>query len=397
MKKIILKAGEGKRVKSGHKWVFSNEIKMLQNSESEIEKDGQKDSVFALLYDNNEAFIAKGFYNPHSLIAFRLLSLQDEKIDIEFWKKKISAANDLRKQIYPKSKSYRAVFSESDNMPSVIIDKFGDYLSVQFNCAGADACKEDILSAAKEIFKSKGIYIRNDSSLRKFENLPNENAVYFGNIPKEIEIEENGLKFYIDLLEGQKTGFFFDQRDNRTKLASYAKDKKVLDCFCHTGAFGIYAKAAGAKDIVFVDSSRPALELAEKNFNANNFKDFNGIEADALAYLESAQAQKEKFDIINIDPPSLIKNKKDFNAGYKLYAKINAAAIALLNNGGILASSSCSHHLSYKDFNAMLGEAASKAKRTVQILEYGFQAKDHPILPLMPETQYLNFAIAIAR
>ncbi|MDR0822232.1 MAG: class I SAM-dependent methyltransferase, partial [Endomicrobium sp.] len=232
---------------------------------------------------------------------------------------------------------------------------------------------------------------------RKFDNLPDENTVYFGNIPKEIEIEENGLKFYTDLLEGQKTGFFFDQRDNRAKLAAYSKDKKVLDCFCHTGAFGIYAKAAGAKDVIFVDSSRSALELAEKSFNVNNFKDFNGIEADALAYLESADAKKEKFDIINIDPPSLIKSKKDFNAGSKLYAKINAAAIALLNSGGILAASSCSHHLSYKDFNAVIGDAASKAKRTVQILEYGFQAKDHPMLSLMPETQYLNFAIAIVK
>ncbi|MDR3244231.1 MAG: class I SAM-dependent rRNA methyltransferase [Elusimicrobiota bacterium] len=395
MKKITLKASEGKKIKEGYKWVFSNEIKKVEK-DAGLSANG-KDSFFASLYDNADAFIAKGFYNPHSLISFRAVSYKDENIDKNFWKEKIGQACDLRKRIYPNLKSYRAVFGESDDMPSVIIDKYEDFLCAQFNCAGADSCKEDILDGAIEIFKPKAVYIRNDSSLRKFENLSEENVLYFGSIENEIEIEENGLKFLVDLSKGQKTGFYFDQRDNRVKFSSYTKDKKVLDCFCHSGAFGIYAKSAGAKEVLFVDSSRYALELAQKNFNLNGFKDFNALEADALQYLESPDAQKENFDIINIDPPGLIKSKKDFNAGFKHNVKVNSAAISLLKKGGILTTSSCSRHLNLKDFNEAIGQAAAKAKKNIQILEYGFQAKDHPILAIMAETQYLNFAVAVIK
>ncbi|MDR2860490.1 MAG: class I SAM-dependent rRNA methyltransferase, partial [Elusimicrobiota bacterium] len=333
MKKIILKAGEGKRIKKGHKWVFSNEIKRFETlAISDI--DDNKSQHLAHLYDNNDEFIGKGFYNPHSLIAFRLISVKDENFDIAFWTNRIKAAYDFRKKIYPKEKSYRVVFGESDDMSGVIIDKYEDYLCAQFICSGAEAFKEDILNAAKLVFEPKGIIIRNDGNLRKLENLNPENEIFFGENSDNIIIEENGLKFYVDLINGQKTGFFFDQRDNRKKLADYAKDKKVLDCYCHTGAFGIYAKKAGAAEIVFVDSSRPALETAEKNFSLNNFDNFNGIVADALQYMESPEAKKEGFDIINIDPPGLIKSKKDFNAGFKHYVKVVSSALALLKSGG---------------------------------------------------------------
>ncbi|MDR1196191.1 MAG: class I SAM-dependent rRNA methyltransferase [Endomicrobium sp.] len=391
MKKIILKAGQGKRVKNGHKWVFSNEIKLVEGS--------PKAGEIVLLYDNAEAFIGKGFYNPHSLIAFRLLTQKDEDINVQFWKKRIEEAKLLRDRFYPEAKSYRAVFGESDNMSGTVIDRYEDYLSVQFVSAGADACKNDILEAAAGVFGSKGIYIRNDVGLRKLENanLNIENEVYRGDIPADIIIEENGLKFYADIAGGQKTGYFFDQRDNRAKLAQYAKGLKILDCYCHTGAFGIYAKKADAGEIVFVDSSMPALETADKNYSLNGFKNFDGVKADALEYLESAEAKKESFDIVNVDPPGLIKNRKDFNAGFKHYVKINEAAIKLLKTGGILTTSSCSHHLAFKDFNEVINQAAAKSGKEILFLEYGFQAKDHPALASMPETQYLNFAIAVIK
>lgn len=389
--KIILKAGEGKRVKNGHKWVFSNEIKNVEGS--------PKAGDIVELYDNNEELIGKGFYNPHSLIAFRLLTQKKEDIDVFFWEKRITEAVSLREKVYSGAKSYRAVFGESDNMSGTVIDKYNDYLSVQFVSAGADKEKENILEAAKKVFDPKGIYIRNDVNLRKLENagLSMDNEVYSGEIPEDIIIEENGLKFYADIIGGQKTGYFFDQRDNREKLAKYVKDKKVLDCYCHTGAFGIYAQKAGAREVVFVDSSMPALETAEKNYELNKFKDFEGLEADALEYLESKDAKSARFDIVNIDPPGLIKSKKDFNAGFKHYVKVNEAAMKLLKSGGLLATSSCSHHLSFKDFKEMIGQAAGRLKKEALILEYGFQAKDHPVLASMPETEYLNFAIVLIK
>jgi len=391
MKKIILKAGEGKRIKAGHKWVFSNEIKSVDA--------GLKAGDIVALFDNNEVLIGTGFYNPHSLIAFRLISLKEEEINIAFWEKRIKAARQLRERIYPEAQSYRAVFGESDNLSGIIIDKYGDYLSVQLVSAGADARKADILEAAKIVFNPKGIFLRNNIHLRTLENsgLKMEDELFAGSIPQDLIIEENGLRFYADIIHGQKTGFFFDQKDNRTKLAEYAKDKKVLDCYCHTGAFGIYAKHAGAKEIVFVDSSMPALETAEKNYSLNDFKDFNGVEADALEYLQSQEAKSAKFDIVNIDPPGLIKSRKDFNAGFKYYVKVNEAAMALLKSGGILATSSCSHHLDFKSFTEVIREAAAKSKKEAVILEYGFQAKDHPVLASMPETEYLNFAVVLIK
>ncbi|MDR3113781.1 MAG: class I SAM-dependent rRNA methyltransferase [Endomicrobium sp.] len=389
MAKIILKAGEGKRIKSGHKWVFSNEIKSVEGSPAAGD--------IVLLYDNSNAFIAKGFYNPHSLIAFRLLTLADEDINIPFWHKRIEGAKLLREKFYPKENSYRAVFGESDDLTGIIIDKYGDYLCAQFLSAGTDKHKADILTAATAVFNPKGIFIRNDARLRQLENagLKEENEVFYGEMPNGVMILENGLKFYADIVGGQKTGWFFDQRDNRAKLAAYAKGLKVLDCYCHTGAFGIYAKNAGAKSTVFADSSRQALETAEKNYFLNGFKDFNGVEADALEYLQSQEAKAESFDIVNVDPPGLIKSRKDFNAGFKYYVKVNEAAIGLLKNGGLLATSSCSHHLDFKSFTDVIRQAAAKAKKEVLIIEYGFQAKDHPVLSAMAETQYLNFAIAV--
>ncbi|MDR1433632.1 class I SAM-dependent rRNA methyltransferase [Candidatus Endomicrobiellum devescovinae] len=387
MKRIVLKAGDGKRIKNGHKWVFSNEVKQVQGT--------PLSGDIVSLYDNAENFIGLGFYNPNSLISFRLLTNKEEKIDILFWQKRIEDAKILREVLYPNEISYRVVFGESDNISGVILDKYEDYLCAQFVSYGAEKCKKHILEAAKNVFNPKGIFIRNDVNLRKLEGLSLENEIYFGDIPKDIIISENSIKFYADIVNGQKTGFFFDQRDNRQKFSAYSKCKKVLDCFCHTGAFGIYAKKYLAKDVIFVDSSRLALEMAEKNYELNDFKNFNGLEADALEYLNSQEAKDEKFDLVNIDPPGLIKNRKDFNAGFKHYVKINESAMKLLNNGGILTTSSCSHHLGFREFKDAIHQAAAKAKKTALILEYGFQSKDHPILASMPETEYLNFAVVL--
>ncbi len=385
MKKIILKKNEEKRIKFGHQWIFSNEIKDV------FDKPQSGDIVECYDFSNN--FIGLGFYNPHSLIAFRLISKQNVFIDTKFWQDKISKACLLRKQIYPSQNSFRAVYGESDGISGFILDKYEDYCVAQFISAGADNNKHDILEAVQNVLNPKGIMIRNDSHLRKLENLNGENEIYSGKIPDRITIEENGIKFYVNISSGQKTGFFFDQRDNRLLLRKYCKDKKVLDCFTNTGAFGLNALKAGAKEVVFVDSSRSSLEVAEQNYILNGYENFNAIVADAQEYICSPQASEEKFDVVNIDPPGLIKSKKDFHAGYKHYVKLNEQAMKLLNSGGIFATSSCSHHLSLSDFKKMLSEATSRAGKQAVFLELSSQAKDHPILLSMPETEYLKFAI----
>lgn len=385
MKSIILKKSEEKRVKSGHQWIFSNEIKDI------VGKPQSGEIVECYDFSNN--FIGIGFYNPHSLIAFRLISQKNEIVDVKFWQNKIAKAYEFRKILYPNQNSFRVFYGESDGISGFILDKYEDYCVAQFISSGADKNKYDILEAVQNVIKPKGLMVRNDSALRKLEELPQENEVYSGEIPDDIIITENDVKYYVNIKSGQKTGFFFDQRDNRKLFQKYCKDKKVLDCFTHTGSFGLNALKAGAKEVVFVDSSRPSLEIASRNYELNGYKNFNGIVADAQEYICSKEAAGENFEVVNIDPPGLIKSKKDFFAGYKHYAKLNEQAIRLLKNGGIFATSSCSHHLSPSDFIKMIKEACAKAGKTAVFLEISTQAKDHPILVSMPETQYLKFAI----
>lgn len=385
MKSIVLKKGEERRIKSGHQWVFSNEIKDI------IGKPQTGDIVEC--YDGSNNFVGIGFYNPHSLIAFRLVSKKNEIVDTKFWQGKIEKAYEFRKYLYPNQNSFRVFYGESDGISGFVLDKYEDYCVAQFVCAGADKNKHDILEAVQNVINPKGIIIRNDSHLRKLENLPSETEIYSGQIPDDIIITENDIKYYVNVKAGQKTGFFFDQRDNRKLFRKYCKDKKVLDCFTHTGSFGLNALKGGAKEVVFTDSSKLALETASKNYELNGYKNFNAIIADAQEYICSNQASNENFEVVNIDPPGLIKSKKDFHAGYKHYAKLNEQAIRLLKNGGIFATSSCSHHLSASDFKKMLQEACAKAGKTAVFLEISTQAKDHPVLISMPETEYLKFAI----
>lgn len=385
MKSIILKKNEEKRVKSGHQWVFSNEIK-------EIIGKPQIGEIVEC-YDSANGLIGIGFYNPHSLIAFRLISKKSEITDTKFWQERIEKAYNLRKELYKNQNSFRIVYGESDDISGFVLDKYEEYCVAQFVSAGADNNKHDILEAVQNVINPKGIMIRNDSYLRKLENLTGNNEIYSGKIPDEILIKENDIKYYVNIKSGQKTGFFFDQKDNRKLFQKYCKSKKVLDCFTHTGSFGLNALKGGAKEVVFVDSSRPSLEIANKNYEENGYKNFNAIVADAQEYLCSVQAQQEHYEVINIDPPGLIKSKKDFHAGYKHYVKLNEQAIKLLKNGGIFATSSCSHHLSMSDFKKMLQEAVSRAGKRAIFLELSTQAKDHPILLSMPETEYLKFAI----
>jgi 23S rRNA (cytosine1962-C5)-methyltransferase len=385
VKKIVLKKNEEGRLLAGHLWIFSNEIGTVQGA------PGIGDTVEA--YDAGGRYLGKGFYNPHSLIAFRLLTRGREEIDVAFFRTRIADALAFRQWCYPGLVSFRLVFGESDNLSGLIVDKYAGYLTVQFLSAGMEKNKEQVIAALTDLFSPAGIVGRNDSALRRLEGLEEKIEVLAGTVPERVEIEENGCRFQVDLAAGQKTGFYFDQRENRAALAKYCKGKKVIDCFCHTGAFGIEAAAAGAAEVVWVDSSAPALALARENAQLNGMADrFVSINADVMEFA-AERKNIDKFDIIILDPPALIKSRKHFQAGYRAYRKLNTSAIESLHSGGILATSSCSHHLSPNDFRAVLEESAAKAGRQVRLLELRSQSRDHPVLLSMPETEYLKFAI----
>ncbi len=386
MKRIVLKPGEEERSLAGHLWVFSNEIARVE--------DAPEAGDIVGMVSSRGAFLGQGFYNPHSLISFRMLSRDDRPIDAAFWDEKLSRAGGLRSRAYPGARSFRAVFGESDGLPGLIVDKYEQYLAVQFLSAGLEKHQAAIVAALRRVFDPRGIIARNDSALRKLEGLEEAVKVISGAVPERVQIEENGIRYQADLRGGQKTGFFFDQRDNRRVFAQYCKGKRVLDAFCHTGGFGISAALAGATSVTWMDASRQALALAEENASLNGLSSmFAGICGDAMDYFADTPAGTGKFDIINIDPPALIKNKKHIPAGYRAYRSLNAHALMMLDTGGILAASSCSHHLAPEDFRRMLREAAGKARRQVRLLELRSQAGDHPVILSMPETEYLKFAM----
>lgn len=383
---VVLKRGEERRLQSGHLWVFSNEIAQVP--------EGVAPGTVADLIRADGRFIARGFYHPHSLIAFRILSNQPESIDEAFFQKRLEEALRLRTWLYPHCSAYRLVFGESDRLPGLIIDRFQDYFSIQILAAGMESFKDLWINLLQKIFKPQGIVWRLDSPLRQSENLKEEPpCVAAGQVPDRVSIDLENGSFAVDLLQGQKTGFYFDQRDNRQTLASLCAGKKVLDAFCYSGAFGIAAGRAGAREIVFADTSRSALEWAQANVEKNSMNSTVAfVEANLMDFLADKSA-RHAFDVISLDPPAFARSKKHLPVALKAYEKLNSLAMALLPRGGLLASSSCSHHVNREMFLVMLRRAARKAQRTIRLLELRSQSKDHPILLGMPETEYLKFAI----
>jgi 23S rRNA (cytosine1962-C5)-methyltransferase len=384
---VILKPKEEGRLEGGHLWAFSNEVAQAPAN--------TVPGALADLFKSGKSFLGRGFYHPHSLIAFRILTDQkDQEIDQAFFEKRFKNGLEWRESVYPDCRAYRWVFGESDELPGLIVDRYGDYLAVQALSAGMERLKEVILSALQKISQAKGILWRADASLRELEGLPIEpSKVVIGEIPPRIKITtENGL-FSVDLFGGQKTGFYFDQRDNRQALAAYCKGMRVLDAFCYSGGFGIAAARAGAREVVFVDSSHAALELTQENAERNGMTGkFTCVEGDALALL-AAEPPGGAFDVISIDPPAYARSKKHLPIALKAYEKLNALAMRGLKRGGILASSSCSHHVDRELFMQMLRKSARKAQRSFRVIELRSQAKDHPVLLAMPETEYLKCAI----
>jgi 23S rRNA (cytosine1962-C5)-methyltransferase len=382
LQQIFLKKGRERPVLNGHPWIFSGAIERT-GSDSE--------SSIADVFDHRGGWLARGLYNPKSQIRVRVLTWEEEDIDAGFFSRRLSQAAALRERLVsPFTDSYRLVNGEGDLLPGLIVDRYGDFLVCQFFTAGIDGLKSTIVDALSSVFQPKGIYERSEGGVRDEEELPPSVGVLAGEEPPElVRIEENGIKFLVDVRKGQKTGFFLDQRDNRALLSSLARDMTVLNCFAYTGGFAAYALNGGAKRVVSVESSRPALDLAKQTLDLNGLSigERDLLRADAFAYLKNSA---EKFDIIVIDPPSLAHRRGDVEAAAGGYKFLNLHALRLLEPGGLLLTFCCSQHVSLDLFQKIVFGAAVDAGRRVQILKRVGHAPDHPVSLHHPEGEYLK-------
>ncbi|MCX6120201.1 MAG: class I SAM-dependent rRNA methyltransferase [Ignavibacteriales bacterium] len=383
---IILKKNEEHRITAGHQWVFSNEIASLRGT-PEIGE------VVELLR-HDQKLLGLGFYHPHSLIAFRFLTSEPEEIGFSFFEKRIQQALALRQRLYPGAETFRLAHGESDFLPGLIIDKYNEFISMQILSAGMDKQTDIICDVLETIFHPKAIVARNDVAIRSLEELPLEKKILRGNTG--ITIIDDGVKFEVDVLNGQKTGFFLDQRENRKAIHRYVIGGTVLDCFCNEGGFALHAASANAVSVRGVDISESAITKAKVNARLNSAAVEFEI-GDVSETIKLLGEKNKKFDMVILDPPSFTKSKKNIPAALRGYKDMNATAMRLINAGGFLVTASCSHHITEDGFLSTIEQAAVKAKRRVQLLEFAGAAPDHPVIPAMPETKYLKFAIFAVR
>ncbi|MCL5030963.1 MAG: class I SAM-dependent rRNA methyltransferase [Bacteroidetes bacterium] len=383
--RIILKRNEERRIKSGHLWVFSNEIEKVDGSAD----NGDLVEVF----DSKQNFLGVGFYNKNSLISVRMLS--SSRIDdlYSVLEKKLMNAWELRKNFYPNLDSFRLVFSESDFLPGLIIDKYNNTFVLQIYSYGMQKNINLIVEILKGNFGAENIFSKNESYFRKLEGLPETDEIYLGEKKSEL-INDGLIDFKINFEKGHKTGFYFDQRDNRFFIEKIVNGKTVIDAFCNSGGFGLHAAKAGAASINFVDSSSTEIENAKHNYEINNLNsNAEFIVSDVFDYFEKLVSEKNKFDVVMIDPPAFAKSKKQLPVAKKGYERLNKLALQLLNENGYLVTSSCSHHVTKEDFIQIVTESARKADKKIQLIHFNGASLDHPELPSMIETSYLKFGV----
>jgi 23S rRNA (cytosine1962-C5)-methyltransferase len=392
MQKVFLLKGKEKPVVHHHNWVYSGAIAKQDNG------IGKGDMV--MVCNNEGKFLAYGYYNEDSKIRVRLLEW-DENVEINeaWWEKKIRNAYTLRKERVENedTNAYRVIFSEGDALPGLIVDKYDEYLSVQFLTAGLEVRKEMIVSILQKVIPVKGIYERSDSNARTLEGLGMSVGVLYGEKPpSNLLVKENGLLINTPIVEGQKSGYFLDQRENRKKVAAYTKGLKVLDCFSYTGGFSLNAKKAGATEVWSVDSSASATEALSSNYK-NNQLDCNEehvITSDVFQFLRAAQQKNQHWDLIILDPPKLAPNRQNLPKAERAYKDLNLQAMLLMNSGDILATFSCSGSLSLEHFKQILAWAATDAGKELQFLEDLGHPIDHPVRAAFPESYYLKGVIA---
>jgi 23S rRNA (cytosine1962-C5)-methyltransferase len=372
-----------RRVRLGHAWVFSNEVDIARSPLTAFSPGD-----LAVVRDAYGKPVGTAYVNPGALICARILTSDAKaKIARDWWTARFRRAFALREGLYA-TPHYRAIYGESDGCPGLVVDRYGDVLVAQLNTAGIVRMREDVVGALQAVSQAKGVLIRSAGSVRQIEGI-DEFDEAIGDVPDAAEVVEENATFSAPLRKGQKTGYFFDQRDNRSRLARYANGKRVLDMYSYIGSWGIRAARFGASEVTCSDSSQLALDYARENAQRNGVT-IRTREGDALEVLSAFANEGERFDLVIVDPPALIKRRKDVPAGQSMYERLNRLAFGVLAPDGILVSCSCSHHLEPAMLQRAILGAAKDAGRRAQILERHAHAPDHPIHPAMPETEYLK-------
>jgi len=380
----IVRLQRTSRILAGHLWVFSNELA--------VSPKGFEAGALVELRDRKDTFLGIGYINPHSLIAVRILTREREEVTRDFFRNRILNAREGRKRFLKDADSFRVVFGEGDFLPGLIVDKYGECLVVQFLTAGIEKWRQTILDILDELFSPSLVVLRNDSSARLLEGLAQEKGVVKGMADKLPAMREDSLLFEIDPLSGQKTGFFLDQRENRIAFSGLAGQGQGLDLFCYAGAWSLHLANRGAQ-VTGVDESGTAVEQARRNAEINGLSAGCSFrKADVFDFLKEQTSQGNRYDFIVLDPPAFVKSRTKVKEALRGYREINANAMRLLRSGGLLATSSCSYHIEKEMFVEMLRSAARDAGRQVRLVEMRSQARDHPVLLSMPETEYLKCA-----
>ena len=388
---VTLKKGEGRTIKSGGMWVYDNEISSIMGS--------FEDGDMVVVHDFDGYPMGKGFINRNSRIRIRLMTRNaEQEIDDEFLKMRVKNAWDYRKKTVDTS-SCRVIFGEADFLPGLVVDKFSDVLVVQYLAMGIDRLKGRIVALLRKVMSEdgvviRGVYERSDAKVRKNEGMERVKGFIGDEFDTQVQIVENGVKYYVDVKDGQKTGFFLDQKYNRQAIRKLCQGAKVLDCFTHTGSFALNAGQAGAVSVLGLDASELGVEQARKNAELNGLSDVVKFEcADVFDKLPELERAGEKFDLVILDPPAFTKSRNSIKNAVKGYREINLRGMKLVKDGGFLATCSCSHFMDYDLFTKTIGQAAANVHKRLRQVEFRTQAPDHPILWAAGESYYLKFYI----
>ena len=388
--KVYLKRKISNRIAGGHPWIFANEVGKIENGI----KAG--DTVEVLFHDGK--FVGKGYINPKSQIIVRLVTRdRNEEINEQFFMNRIQRCWEYRKRI-GYTENCRLVFGEADELPQLIVDKFNDYFVIQTLALGIDVWKNSVVNALNEIFKPRGIYERNDVPVRELEGLSQQKGFLSEPFETRILIHENGLKFYVDIENGQKTGYFLDQQDNRRAIAKIVKDADVLGAFTYTGTFEIHAAHFGAKSVLGIDISENAVRHAVENAYLNNLQEVTRFEAaNAFDVLKQWSKEGRQYDVVMLDPPAFTKSRETIQKAITGYKEINLRGMKLIRPGGFLVTSSCTNLVSPELFLQIIEMAAKDAKRKIRQVVFQTQSPDHPVIRGIESTQYLKFLIVEVR
>lgn len=384
-KRIIVKSGKEKKLLNFYPFIYKDEVKATMGT--------LENGDLVHIVDEKLNFIAKGYINDNSNIYVRVLTLnKDEIINKEFIYDKIKRAYEKRGKLDSETNSKRIFYSEADGLSGLIVDEFDKYLSIQFRTLGIERFRKEIIDSIIEIVNPKGIFERSDTEYRVKEGIEEKTGIIYGEIPEKVIMEDNGIKFIVDIIEGQKTGFFLDQRESRKFIKKYIDSETIfLDVFSSTGGFSMTALQSGAKKVVAIDKESDALHTAKENYRLNNYSgEFSTLEGDAFQILKDMQNEKMRYDIIILDPPSLIKRKEDRNKGRDLFMSLCDSGFKLLKDEGILGICTCAYHMQLQDLIEVTRMAASENRLKLEVLGVTYQPEDHPWILHMPETLYLK-------